>query len=149
MARVGSACLVAKAGTADCVMRFDFYEGIDGETLRVESELGDELISLRRLFEDLEADRLNSADLVEIFGSRSATVAQIHLHRLGRRQFDSPEVTRSKAGAFDWQADPIDLARYCGLVDGLSSEPANSGYQLLTSPEPQGITVELTAERQA
>lgn len=126
-------------------MRFDFYKGIDGETLRIESDSRDELVSLRQLFQDLQANSLNRADLVEIFRSRSATVFRINMHRLGRRQFDSPEVTGSTTGTFDWQADPIDLARYAGLVDGLLAlSLRDGGYQLLTSPEPQGITVELT-----
>jgi hypothetical protein len=126
-------------------MRFEFYEGIDGETLRIESESRGELTSLLRLFDDLEADRLQSAELTQMFGGGSSAVKQILLRRVARRHFETAEVMTQTSGIFDWQADALDLARYSGLVSGLlDAEPRRGAYQLLTSPQPEAITVEVT-----
>ena len=124
-------------------MRFDFYHGIDGATLRIESESVDELVSLRGLFDDLLNERINSSELTDTFGMRSTEVDTISIRRIPRRHFRDPEVTFA-LGRFEWWADPFDLARYSGLIDGLLAQPRGRAYQLLTSPEPCSITVEVT-----
>jgi hypothetical protein len=128
-------------------MRFDCYDGIDGETLRLESESLDELVSLHDLFDDLAATRLSSAELTRLFADRSGDVERVMLRRVERRHFEDPEVKSPAVNEFEWRADPIDLRRYAGLIEKLIDRHPLGGYQLITAPEPRSITVEVTLPR--
>jgi hypothetical protein len=62
---------------------------------------------------------------------------------LARRDFGECEVAKSTSRKFVWRGAPLDLGRYVGLIDALTSSAEVHAYQILTTDAAHCIAVEL------
>jgi hypothetical protein len=125
-----------------------YYSGVDGNTLRVECESIEELLSLQSVFQSLDSGHLDCVDLTEKFTVIASETYSIQVSRVTRRDFRECEVTKSGRRKFVWRADSLDLARYISLIDGLlNSGTSIDAYQILTADTAQCIAVEIPKPR--